>query len=74
MAILRGAMAGMATAIACFAIPAAAASIDPVEVDAAIDATVARYDLPGIAVGIVADGEVAHVRRSARPSRDRATR
>ena len=62
MAILRGAMAGMATAIACFAIPAAAASIDPVEVDAAIDATVARYDLPGIAVGIVADGEVAHVR------------
>jgi CubicO group peptidase (beta-lactamase class C family) len=30
--------------------------------DAAIDATIARYDLPGIAVGVMEDGAIAHVR------------
>src|SRR5688500_830184 len=42
------------------AAPAAAADI--AGIDAAIDATVERYDLPGIAVGVIVDGEVAHVR------------
>ena len=38
------------------------AQVDVARIDAAIAETVERYHLPGIAVGVVADGEVAHVR------------
>ena len=37
-------------------------SPDLTAIDAAIEAAVERYDLPGIAVGVVVDGKVAHVR------------
>lgn len=52
--------------MAVFAFVAAAAfaaspSAHP-DIDAAIDAAIARYDLPGIAVGVIENGEVVHVR------------
>ena len=55
---------GFAAAACAFlaAFAANAAEPDVARIDAAIHATVERYDLPGIAVGVVADGEVAHVR------------
>lgn len=56
----RGAF--LAALLAFQAMPAEAVTPDVAAIDAAIRATVERYDLPGIAVGIVADGEVAHVR------------
>src|SRR5690606_25292636 len=56
----RGAF--LAALLAFQAMPSEAVTPDVAAIDAAIRATVERYDLPGIAVGIVADGEVAHVR------------
>ena len=44
------------------AMPAHAADPDVARLDAAIHDTAERYELPGIAVGVIADGEVAHVR------------
>ena len=43
-------------------LPASAAPPDLAAIDDAIEATVERYDLPGIAVGVIADGEVVQVR------------
>lgn len=61
-AFVRRAFTAVATALAFCVVPATAAPFDPAAIDAAIDATVERYDLPGIAVGVIVDGEVAHVR------------
>ncbi|WP_236551003.1 serine hydrolase [Luteimonas sp. 9C] len=33
-------------------------AVDPARLEAMVDAAVARYDLPGIAVGVIVDGEV----------------
>jgi len=41
---------------------AAGPSLDKAAIDQAFDDTVARYHLPGLAVGIVEDGEVAYTR------------
>ncbi len=54
------ACAGMTLLVVAMPIPAA--EPDVARIDAAIHDTVERYDLPGIAVGVIADGEVAHVR------------
>lgn len=40
----------------------AAPPVDAVAIDRAFDATVVRYHLPGLAVGVVADGEVVYTR------------
>ena len=55
------ACAGMTAAVALAAMPVALAA-DTHRIDAAVEATVERYDLPGIAVGVIEDGQVAHVR------------
>ena len=59
MADLRGIALATLFLLAAAAPPAPA---DIAGIEAAIDATVERYDLPGIAVGVIVDGEVAHVR------------
>jgi CubicO group peptidase (beta-lactamase class C family) len=41
---------------------AAAATIDPAEVDAIARAAVARFQLPGLALGVIEDGEVVFAR------------
>ena len=41
---------------------AASPSLDKAAIDRAVDDTAARYRLPGLAVGIVADGEVVYTR------------
>ena len=51
----------MTAAVALAAMPVALAA-DTHRIDAAVEATVERYDLPGIAVGVIEDGQVAHVR------------
>ena len=45
-------------------VPAAAAmpAVDTTAIDSAVDDAIARYHLPGIAVGVIEDGKVAHVR------------
>src|SRR5690606_17265724 len=52
-----------ALAAAFFCIPAMASQAAPAQafVEQAVDQAVARYDLPGIAVGVIADGRVAAV-------------
>ena len=55
-------MALSGLAVAAPPAPSVDAEPDLAAIDAAIEATVEHYDLPGIAVGVVIDGEVAHVR------------
>ncbi|MCB1561778.1 MAG: serine hydrolase [Xanthomonadales bacterium] len=56
IAVALAAVAGLA-----WAGPAATAKDDAAAWDAIVDAVVERYDLPGIAVGIIDHGEVVHV-------------
>ncbi|MET0327970.1 MAG: serine hydrolase domain-containing protein [Luteimonas sp.] len=53
---------------------AAGASLDPARLAALVDDAVARYDLPGIAVGVVVDGDVVlrHTRGELRAGHDEA--
>lgn len=48
------------TLLACAPLVAATPSLGD-DIDRLVDQTVARYDLPGIAVGVIQDGQVVHV-------------
>ena len=52
----------LASLIAAPAAAAAGGTLDPAAIDRAIDDVLARYELPGLAVGIVHDGKVAYRR------------
>jgi len=55
--LLAGPMPAVAVAAATGLAPA---PVDPAAIERALDQTVARYELPGIALGVIVDGEVVY--------------
>ena len=55
-AALTGLLAGQATAVA-----AAATPLSSVEIDTLVTTVMEKYEIPGVALGVIKDGEIVHM-------------